>query len=124
MTMKKITFEDETGRKRVIVIPEWAEERNLYIMAGIEKLTEYNRVADELTVKVIRCNRCGECCKIDKGGIYDRYGYRGEDGYCKYLTRYPDGTTECTAACMKPFVCAQGTPESVSECVIKFEEVK
>ena len=42
-------------------LPEWTEERHIYVMAGIE-LVAYKYLNQPWKVKTGRCNMCGKCC--------------------------------------------------------------
>jgi len=46
--------------KKTIKLPEWTDERNIYIFAGIELVIK--RDLGEWMVKTERCNKCGKCC--------------------------------------------------------------
>lgn len=45
-----------------IPIPEWAEERHIYVHAGRELLA-YMYLDGVLHCKTTRCNFCGKCCE-------------------------------------------------------------
>ena len=49
--MKKVTF----------LVPDWAEDKNLRLFAGIE-LCAQRLDGQKMQVKTVRCNFCGECC--------------------------------------------------------------
>ena len=43
------------------ILPKWTDERNIYILAGIEPLIK--RDLGKWHIKTERCNKCGECCR-------------------------------------------------------------
>ena len=44
-----------------IEIPEWADERRIAILAGIE-LVALKNPGDKWLIKTSRCSQCGKCC--------------------------------------------------------------
>ena len=47
-----------------IDLPEWTDERNIYILAGIEPFMK--RDMGKWMVKTKRCVKCGKCCEPTK----------------------------------------------------------
>ena len=45
-------------------LPDWADERGIYIFAGIEEVAKRTPdTGNKWVVKKNRCTQCGECCK-------------------------------------------------------------
>lgn len=65
-----------------IEIPDWAEEKHIYVMAGIE-MVAYKKVGEKWHVKVRRCAKCGKCCQG-----------------CEHLKH-----KECSLGIKRPFLC-------------------
>ena len=102
----------------VIELPSWAEERNIFIFAGIELLAQ--KLANEETVrqKVSRCNWCGKCCQRLSGA----HPFPTVDNVCVHLKREP-GLEEkylCGLAINRPLGCSLGEPGG-ADCSITYE---
>jgi len=96
------------GTKITIELPEWAEKRHIYIMAGIEELAVKKAYSNELLIKTVQCNHCGECCKnIDRP---ETFPFPVVDGHCAYLKIYTDGKTDCGRGIAMPFSCSVEIP--------------
>ena len=65
-----------------INLPEWVEEKHIYIMAGIE-LVAKKYLGQLWEIKTSRCISCGKCC-----------------GDCKHLKN-----NQCSLALERPFRC-------------------
>jgi len=106
--------------KITIDLPEWAEERHIYVMAGIELLA--HKLPDKpLYIKTERCNMCGKCCM----DLSNRHPFPVVNGRCIYLQKEP-GKNEmwrCELAINRPFGCSVGIPRA-DYCPIRFEEIK
>lgn len=92
-----------------VEIPDWAEKRAIYVMAGVELLA-YQYPGGPLLVKAGRCNECGDCCTI-----------RGEP--CEHLI--PNGSERmvCGKGPGRPFSCCIGRgADRVAHCTERFEE--
>ena len=101
-----------------ITIPDWAIERDIYIMAGME-LMGYHKDGKTF-LKSIRCNQCGKCCMDVPDNHFIE---KGEDGNCKYLLL--DKTTglyDCKVGPYKPFACCVGE-KTILECKIDYKEI-
>lgn len=80
-------------------LPEWAEDRHLYLMAGIEMVAYKLYGEDKVYTKKNRCSACGECClKIQSGTLLRAK----EDGSCSFLSDY----MECLLGIFRPVGCS------------------
>ena len=85
-----------------IDLPDWCEERNIRVMAGIEQVA-YKLAGDaKIHVKTERCSRCGSCCKDLKHWIFKTI-----DGVCEHLKEDGDKTV-CGLGVMRPYGCSAG----------------
>lgn len=90
-------------RRIAVDLPDWADGRYIYVLAGIE-LAAYQRVGGPMMVKTGRCSMCGKCCKD-----------------CSELE--PDGEKlVCGLALGRPFSCCVGVGFEIDGCTEKFEE--
>lgn len=46
-----------------LTIPEWCDERHVFILAGYTELAAYKYFGEPWRVKSGRCSQCGECCE-------------------------------------------------------------
>ena len=85
-----------------IDLPEWTDERNIYIFAGIEAVIK--RDLGQWYIKTERCNKCGKCCKG-----------------CEHLV-YKADEYLCDLGANRPFFCSvsEGLPEY---CNIKWKKI-
>ena len=91
-----------------INIPDWAEDKNIYVLAGIELLA-YKYVGHPMKEKVSRCDQCGDCCRNFKGD-----GSTWTDGTCNYLR-----DNVCSLGVERPFSC--GMPNDKFDCAEVFK---
>ena len=86
-------------------LPDWAQERHIFIMAGIELLA-YKLYGEEvIQVKKVRCNLCGACCmNLNKHCPLPI----NADGNCLYLAGELGGKRECTLGLERPYSCSIG----------------
>lgn len=88
-----------------IEIPEWAQERHIRIMAGMELLAYKPYGEDILYVKTSRCSMCGKCCTM----LPDRFFLPTINGTCTYLQRNENSKVrECSLTLNRPFTCCVG----------------
>lgn len=93
-------------------IPEWAQDKHIYILAGRELLAiteaaiKEDGSNDKLSIKNIRCNMCGKCCmNFPSTSWFYKNGYVDKDtNKCIHLKKYGD-TYECDLSMMAPFNC-------------------
>lgn len=101
-------------------LPDWCDERAIYIMAGIE-LAAYKIPDQDWKLKISRCNMCGKCCmKLGK-----RHPFPTVDGTCIYLEREPGSRSmwRCKLGMSRPFGCCVGTPRNMPECTERYEDI-
>lgn len=103
-----------------IEIPGWAEERAIYVFAGVE-LAATKVPGGKWQVKTGRCNMCGKCCTNLKKHVFPLI-----DGQCIYLQKEPGQNDEwlCGLGILRPFGCCIGSPSKVPECTEEFEVIK
>lgn len=102
-----------------IEIPDWCEERHIFILAGIE-MAAYKLVDDDQWhVKKSRCNMCGECCKTFK----KPFVFEVHDGVCEHLL----SNNTCGLGGHRPWVCCTSMErkgsKGVPNCSIEYEVV-
>ena len=101
-------------------LPDWVDERHIYVMAGIE-LAAYRIVGKSWMVKTNKCSECGKCCEEFKKNRIGRFPPT-VDGKCVYLKN--DGKKKvCSLGINRPFKCCVITP-SCKGCSVKYKEVK
>jgi len=101
-------------------LPDWADERTIYVMAGIE-LIAYRFPGKTWQVKSSRCNMCGKCCMK----LGERHPFPVINGRCVYLVKRPGKNCEeheCILRMHRPFGCCVAVLRNVSECTEKFEK--
>jgi len=87
-------------------LPEWTEERHLYVMAGLE-LVAYKRQGEEWKVKTSRCSMCGTCCENIGKYPGTEFFPINKDGSCGHLKS--DGNKRvCGLGLSRPFSCSVG----------------
>ena len=106
-----------------VELPDWCEERDTIILAGIECAAIRIAATGKLYHKIGRCSMCGECCKATEG----QHFFPVVDGYCVHCVSEGKGldTRRCTLATKRPYVCCKDTPFDTmpDRCTIKWEEV-
>jgi hypothetical protein len=81
----KITIEDG-DKSCTFEVPEWADEKRLILLAGVELLAQKEPWNNYIELKVERCSRCGQCC-MTLAPDHERASPYGsdEEGKCKAL---------------------------------------
>lgn len=106
-----------------IEIPDWAKERHLYLLAGIELVAYKDQESKDWFIKTERCNSCGKCCMnlVDDG----QYTL-DKNKNCIYLKA--DGEKWiCSLGASRPLPCCEGDLEKNKEnkdnlCCIRYKK--
>ena len=98
-------------------LPDWADERNIYLMAGLEVVARLHKDG-EWEVKTRRCNMCGECCS----NLREPFIFPLIEGRCTYLKKEVGDNSRwlCALGEHRPFSCSICTPAN-EHCTIKYE---
>ena len=102
-------------------LPDWVDERNIRILAGVELAAVKNHADSFFRVKVGRCNMCGDCCTGLKNHVYPTI-----NGECVHL-KPPDeqGRRECGIPLYKSRVCENDPrPLKHERCSITYKIVQ
>lgn len=100
-----------------IDIPEWAAERRLIVLAGIE-LVAFKEPWGPWKIKRVRCDQCGQCCMTFKPNSRQTpYGV-DDEGKCNELKKNGD-KWECGAGIMKPYACLMDPIDEPECCIVK-----
>jgi hypothetical protein len=86
--------------KLVLDLPDWVDERNIRILAGIELVASKKHNENFWKVKDERCVQCGECCIGIKGHIYPTV-----DKACIHLAEEQNGKRACKIALYRSRTC-------------------
>lgn len=108
--------------KLVIDLPDWCDERNIYVKAGIE-LVAYKLLGEnKIHVKSSRCNMCGKCCE----NLPDGFPFpRKANGDCVNLEKSKRGDYgNCKLGLWRPHMCCVGLEQKSKRdyCAIEYEE--
>jgi len=99
--------------KITIDLPKWAEERDIFIMAGMELVAVKRAYSNDVYVKDVRCQKCGKCCEdVPENHFYEK----GIDGHCIKLEN-----GRCVEREYKPFACCVGE-KTIKECLITYRK--
>jgi len=85
-----------------IDLPDWVDERHIYVMAGIELAAVKLAHEKEFHIKTGRCSYCGQCCT----GWRDTEDFPAKrNGSCVYLKN--DGEKRvCSLGVIRPLTCS------------------
>lgn len=107
-----------------IELPEWTDDKCIYIFAGIEMAARRIDEVKGWEVKDGRCNLCGKCCISLTEHIYPII-----DGACSLLQKEVGDNENwlCGLAINRPFGCSINTPydlvEKIDGCTESFKKV-
>jgi len=114
------------GTKITVELPDWTEERLIYILAGIE-LVAYKYPNKPLMVKTERCDMCGKCCM----DLNSKHFFEVVDGKCEHLIKEVGNNKRwlCRLGISRPHSCC-GAPDLLHSqnkipdyCSIKYKEI-
>lgn len=117
----KITVEDK-DEVYEFEIPEWAREKRLMLLAGVELVARKVPWDDFWEVKDNRCTMCGQCCMMFKPNSTQTIFGVDDEGKCKALSKEGD-RWECKAGTHKPYSCLEDSID-LPECSITRRKVK
>ena len=106
-------------------LPDWALDRHIYILAGVELLAYKPSGENRLLIKTHRCNWCGWCCT----NVPRRAVPRKQDGSCENLVKIGK-TFECSLGIARPFHCNWSDPiltrfpDAEDHCSIRYHEIE
>jgi len=82
-------------------LPDWADERGIHILAGIEEVARKVPPDYKWEMKTKRCEKCGICCELAP-----HPDFQAETGGCKYL-KYSEGHKGymCQLGVLRPYIC-------------------
>jgi len=102
-------------------LPDWVDERNIYVMAGVELVARKHKDA-EWEIKTGRCNMCGICCQ--RLGNGRGHPFPVIDSSCIHLKKEVGDNPRwlCGLGENRPFSCSICAPTD-DFCTIEFEAV-
>jgi len=103
-------------------LPDWADERVIHIMAGIERIA-YEYPWDQLMIKTTRCSMCGKCCM----SLGENHIFPVIYGRCSYLKKEVGDNNRwlCDLGTFRPHACCvtKSFLKRIPECTVKYESV-
>ena len=101
-----------------VTLPDWVDERDIFIVAGMEVVAIRRAYQKTINVKKDRCSQCGKCCMdVSK----DHFAGVGSDGNCEYLSFDKlSNLYECKIGPYKPFHCCV-VDQIIPECTVTYE---
>jgi hypothetical protein len=110
------------ARKITLTLPDWADDKEINIFAGVEILARKFPGEDVFHVKRVRCNMCGLCCMNLKG---DLHPFPVVGGRCIYLKQWGKVGDKflCDLGFFRPMACSATDPTLMEECIIELEAV-
>ena len=107
-----------------IELPDWVEDQEIKILAGMEMVAKKLPWNNYWEVKDIRCNNCGDCCMDVPVGLGKWMFPVNAEGICSKLYE-EDGKMLCGAKYDKPYRCLDDPLKSNSpNCCITYKIVK
>lgn len=107
-------------------LPDWVDERNIHIFAGIEEVARKHKDAP-WEIKISRCSMCGRCCrKLPRSFPFRKRSilFWRKTRICKYLVKEVGRNKRwlCGLRGQRPLGCGVGQPFTIPECTLKYEE--
>ena len=108
-------------------LPDWVDERHIYIVSGIEMVAYSLYGERKWYVKTDRCNMCGKCCTTSPKEYLPFP--RNEKGDCIHLRKSKKGDYgECILGVNRPWVCCtdltQKKKKRFKKCTVDYKAVK
>jgi len=103
--------------KITLHLPDWVDERNIRVFAGIELVARCYKDG-QWEIKTARCSQCGRCCT----NLRPNHPFPIIDGQCIHLQRQPgkdNNTWLCALGINRPFGCSAATPKA-TYCTIRY----
>ena len=97
-------------------LPDWVDEKHIYIMAGLE-MVAYKHIKQPMKIKVSRCSMCGKCCE-DLNNQSDFPPVI--DGRCVYLKKDGDKKV-CSLGVSRPLSCCFANLRETKGCTEKYD---
>ena len=88
----------------IIDLPDWVEDQEIKILAGMEMVAKKMPWDDFWVIKETRCNYCGDCCMDVPTGEGKWLYPVTKEGICSKLYE-EDGKMLCGAKFDKPYRC-------------------
>lgn len=106
-------------------LPDWVDERHIFIVAGIE-MVAYNLYGErKWYIKTGKCNMCGKCCNMPNGKYFPYP--RTKDGDCVHLKKSVRGDYgECSLGTRRPWECCTDLTQRKNDrpyCTVEYEAV-
>lgn len=104
--------------KITLDLPDWVDERNLRIFAGMEPVA-IRRPGGQWQIKTSRCSQCGRCCT----NLGPNHMFPLIHGQCIYLTKQPgkhNPRWDCGLGLARPYACCAAT-STAPHCTIRYE---
>ena len=106
-----------------ITLPDWCDERDIVVLAGIELAAYKLATQNNFNIKQVRCNFCGECCKGHKPNSLPFINW---EGTCIHLIA--DGEKQiCGLGEYRSYACCSCDPikgrEKNTQCCITYVKV-
>ena len=103
-----------------IEIPDWCEEKNLYILAGVDLVAYRHNPNEKWMISDSRCSLCGKCCT----GLPLNWPFPTINGECINLEKERAGRRLCTLGVFRPHRCGT-SPDGLfknNNCTVRFVE--
>ena len=121
LTMKRKP--KEIIKELIEALPDWGKDQQFTILLGMELYASYNPNIEEVLVKKVRCDFCGQCCMTLEPNHKTQTPYGVDDeGKCNALKKDRNGRWLCSVGTNRPYSCMQDVRLNTPECCIEFED--